>query len=68
MASKRLADLDLEPRIAIGCLAIIIIPFLGPFLQIVAWLALLVIPGTGGSNNHGPEPTVSVNARNAGPG
>ena len=68
MASKRLADLDLEPRIAIGCLAIIIIPYAGPILQIVAWLALLVIPGTEGSNNHGPEPTVSVNARNAGPG
>ena len=68
MASKRLADLDLEPMAAIGLLVIIIIPYAGPILQIVAWLALLVIPGTEGSNNHGPEPTVSVNARNAGPG
>jgi len=68
ITSKRLADLDLEPMAALGLLVIIIIPFLGPFVQIVAWLALLVIPGTEGSNNHGPEPTVSVNARNAGPG
>jgi len=68
ITSKRLADLDLEPMAALGLLVIIIIPFLGPFLQIVAWLALLVTPGTEGSNNHGPEPTVSVNARNAGPG
>jgi uncharacterized membrane protein YhaH (DUF805 family) len=68
ITSKRLADIDLEPMAALGLQAIIIIPFLGPFLQIVAWLALLVTPGTEGSNNHGPEPTVSVNARNAGPG
>ncbi len=68
ITSKRLADLDLEPMAALGLLVIIIIPFLGPFVQIVAWLALLVTPGTEGSNNHGPEPTVSVNARNAGPG
>jgi len=68
ITSKRLADLDLEPMAALGLLVIIIIPFLGPFLQIVAWLALLVIPGTEGSNNYGPEPRVSVDARNAGPG
>ena len=68
ITSKRLADLDLEPMAALGLLVIIIIPYAGPILQIVAWLALLVIPGTEGSNNHGPEPTVSVNARNAGPG
>ena len=68
ITSKRLADLDVEPMAALGLLAIIIIPYLGPILQIVAWLALLVTPGTEGSNNHGPEPTVSVNARNAGPG
>ena len=68
ITSKRLADIDLEPMAALGLIAIVIIPFLGPFLQIVAWLALLVTPGTEGSNNHGPEPTVSVNARNAGPG
>jgi len=68
ITSKRLADLDLEPMAAIGLLAIIIIPYAGPILQIVAWLALLVTPGTEGSNNHGPEPRVSVDARNAGPG
>ena len=68
ITSKRLADIDLEPMAALGLQAIIIIPYAGPILQLMAWLALLVTPGTEGSNNHGPEPTVSVNARNAGPG
>ena len=68
IGSKRLADFNIEPMVALGFIAIIIIPYAGPILQIVAWLALLVTPGTEGSNNHGPEPTVSVNARNAGPG
>ncbi len=68
ITSKRLADLDIEPMAALGILAIIIIPFLGPILQLMAWLALLVIPGTEGSNNYGPEPKASVDARNAGPG
>ena len=68
ITSKRLADLDVEPMAALGLLAIIIIPFLGPILQLMAWLALLVIPGTEGSNSYGPEPKASVDARNAGPG
>ena len=68
IGSKRLADFNIEPMVALGFIAIIIIPYAGPILQLMAWLALLVTPGTEGSNNHGPEPTVSVNARNAGPG
>jgi uncharacterized membrane protein YhaH (DUF805 family) len=34
----------------------------------MAGLALLVTPGTEGSNSHGSEPKASVDARNAGPG
>ena len=68
IASKRLADFNIEPMVALGFIAIIIIPYLGPILQIVACLALMVTPGTEGSNSYGSEPKASVDARNAGPG
>ena len=68
LASKRLADFNIEPMVALGFIAIIIIPYLGPTLQIVACLALMVTPGTEGSNSYGPEPKASADARNAGPG
>jgi uncharacterized membrane protein YhaH (DUF805 family) len=67
IASKRLADFNIEPMVALGFIAIIIIPYLGPILQIVACLALMVTPGTEGSNSYGSEPKASVDARNAGP-
>ena len=68
IASKRLADFNIEPMVALGFIAIIIIPYLGPILQIVACLALMVTLGTEGSNSYGSEPKASVDARNAGPG
>jgi len=67
IASKRLADFNIEPMVALGFIAIIIIPYLGPILQIVACLALMVTPGTEGSNSYGSESKASVDARNAGP-
>ena len=67
IASKRLADFNIEPMVALGFIAIIIIPYLGPILQIVACLALMVTLGTEGSNSYGSEPKASVDARNAGP-
>jgi uncharacterized membrane protein YhaH (DUF805 family) len=68
ITSKRLADIDLEPMLALGFQAIIIIPVLGPILQAVACLALMVTPGIEGSNIYGSEPKASVDVRNAGPG
>ena len=63
--SKRLADLDVEPMFALGFLAIILIPFLGPILQVGMWIAMVAMPGTEGDNNFGPETRISVDARNA---
>jgi len=61
--SKRLADLDVEPMFALGFLAIILIPFLGPILQVGMWIAMVAMPGTEGDNNFGPETRISVDAR-----
>ena len=63
--SKRLADLDVEPMFALGFLAIILIPFVGPILQVGMWIAMVAMPGTEGDNNFGPETRISVDARNA---
>ena len=61
--SKRLADLDIEPMLALGLLAIIIIPYVGPILQVGMWIWIVAMPGTEGSNKFGPESQASVDAR-----
>jgi len=54
--SKRLADLDIEPMLALGLLAIIIIPYVGPILQVGMWIWIVAMPGTEGSNKFGLKP------------
>ena len=56
-------DLEIEPQVALVFVFIIIIYFIGPFLQLGMWVWLVATPGTEGSNKFGPESQASVHAR-----
>ena len=56
-------DLEIEPQVALVFVFIIIIYFIGPFLQLGMWVWLVAAPGTEGDNKFGPETRNSVDAR-----